>query len=318
MNEERVEWVSRDRIRIVGRAEQIVVGKAINHWPLVGDFVTLDETEERVEEVVSRRNVLRRADPGQGDQELAANVDVLLLVCGADRPIKAGRIAREAALAWECGAEPIVVITKSDLAADISGLMTTVVQQNPGIDVIATTTSDSTTAEMLLDVIGDRTAVLIGESGAGKSSLTNALAGRDVAAVDGVREGDQKGRHTTTARSLLAIGDGGTIIDTPGIRAVGLPSGVDVDELMFADIVALEGGCKFRDCRHLDEPGCNVRTAAEAGALPAQRLDLWHELRREAESAQRRANVHEQRRYERSFSRIVDEAQRIKRGDQPR
>jgi len=158
------------------------------------------------------------------------------------------------------------------------------------------------------------TAVLLGESGAGKSSLVNALLGRDAAATGAVRAGDAKGRHTTTNRQLHLLEGGGVLIDTPGIREVGLAGDEESVEAVYADIEDLALQCRFNDCAHEGEPGCAVAAAVADGGLDPERLDAFRVLRREAEAAARRAEEHERRAHERQGSKLVREALQHKPG----
>ena len=153
--------------------------------------------------------------------------------------------------------------------------------------------------------------MLLGESGAGKSTLVNALVGTDVAATAEVRAGDAKGRHTTTTRQLHPLPGGGVLLDSPGIRAVGLWVDPEAVDAVFPDIEALAEGCRFRDCAHGDEPGCAVLAAVEEGELAPERFEQWRSLRREAEHAAETAQ--ERNRKGRQFGRMAREAQRLKR-----
>jgi ribosome biogenesis GTPase len=279
--------------------------------PTVGDWVALRGGD--IQAVLPRSSVLRRRDVGgDREQQLAANVDLVLLVCGLDRPVKSGRIQRGATLAWDAGATPAIVLTKAAVAADVDDTVDRVQAENPAIDVIVTSAHEGIGLDEVRALVGDRTVVMLGESGAGKSSLLNALLGDDAAAIGRVRRGDAKGRHTTTARELRPLPSGGVLIDTPGIRAVGLWVDPDAVAMTFADVEELAEGCRFRDCQHGSEPGCAVVAAVESGELAAERLESWHELRREADSAARRAVAHERHAYERRFGRLVKEAQKHK------
>jgi ribosome biogenesis GTPase len=243
---------------------------------------------------------------------LAANVDLVLLVCGLDRPVKTGRIERGTALARDAGATPLVVLTKAALVPDPEAVVAKVKAAVPGLDVLVTSARENVGLDSLRDLAGGRTVTMLGESGAGKSSLVNALMGDDVAAIGDVRRGDAKGRHTTTTRELHVLPSGGVLIDSPGIRAVGLWVEPDAVAETVADIDRLAGQCRFADCRHDTEPGCAVTAAVEAGTITRARLEAWRELEREAEAAALRAAPHEQRRYEKRFARITKDAQRRK------
>jgi ribosome biogenesis GTPase len=256
--------------------------------PCVGDWLALqpiasrdDAPEEHV--VLPRRTLLSRADASRSSevQALAANVDVVGLVFSLAAPPKAASVERYLTLAWESGARPVVLLTKADVAAgDVDDLVAAVEASAPGADVIPLS---SVTGDGLVEV-GDAlagTVVLLGASGAGKSTLTNALLGAEVMATGEVRDSDGKGRHTTTTRELHLRPGGGVLIDTPGLRAVGL-SGVDDGlRLAFADVEALVEDCRFRDCAHGSEPGCAVRAAIDDGRLEGGRLDRYRKLERE-------------------------------------
>jgi ribosome biogenesis GTPase / thiamine phosphate phosphatase len=279
--------------------------------PAVGDWLACRDGD--VVAVLPRSSLLRRRDVGgEREQQLAANVDLVLLVCGLDRPVKPGRILRGATLAWDAGATPAVVLTKAAVPADVDATVRRVQAENPALDVIVTSAHEGVGLDDVRALIGDRTVVMLGESGAGKSSLLNALLCDEAASIGRVRTGDAKGRHTTTARELRPLPSGGVLIDTPGIRAVGLWVDPDAVSMTFADIDEIGSECRFRDCEHGSEPGCAVIAAVEAGELAAERLESWQSLRREAESAARRAVAHERHAYERQFGRITREAQKRK------
>lgn len=281
----------------------------------VGDRVLV--ADGVVREVLHRSSLLQRRDPSTGEgQPIAANVDVVVVVCGLDRPIRSGRIERFVTLAWDAGAVPLVVCTKDDLAEPEALAEATEAAEAaaPGTSVLVVSALDGDGLDELRSELADRTAVFVGESGAGKSTLLNALAGVDLAATGGVRAGDAKGRHTTTARQLHVL-DGFRVIDTPGVREVGLWAGVDAVDATFDDVVGLAADCRFGDCAHDGEPGCAVAAAVDGGRLPAARLDSWRRLRHEAASAELRADPVAARRAAKRFGRMVREAQRMKPRD---
>lgn len=286
--------------------ESLPVLASVEPTPVVGDWVVVDGGA--VVGVLPRTALLRRQGPDGSEQHLVANLDVLLIVCGLDRPVKAGRIQRSAALAWDAGATPVVVLTKADLIDDPAAAVDEVTAANPGVEVLLTSSTDGTGIDEIRRLIDGRTIVLLGESGAGKSTLTNALVGEDVVATGEVRSGDSKGRHTTTRRELHVLPTGGVLIDTPGIRGVGLWVDPDAVAATFDDVESLAEGCRFHDCAHNGEPGCAVAAAVEAGELAPERWEAWQVLRKEAESAARRSDEHERRSYERKFGRVVKEA----------
>jgi ribosome biogenesis GTPase len=303
-------------VRHDGVAVLVVGPRRVEHVPVrssagsvvAGDWVVV--AGGAVAEVLPRASLLRRHDPDRGDdQPLAANLDVVAVVCGLDRPVRPGRIARTAALAWDAGAVPVVVLTKADLLDDAGAVAAEVAAATPGADVLAVSATDGAGLDALREQVRGRTVALVGESGAGKSTLTNALVGDTVAAVAEVRAGDAKGRHTTTSRQLHLLADGGVLVDSPGIRAVGLVADPDAVDATFADVDELAAVCRFADCAHDTEPGCAVTAAVATGELPADRLARWRALRREAESAALRADEAARRREGRRLARRVREVQ---------
>jgi ribosome biogenesis GTPase / thiamine phosphate phosphatase len=268
--------------------------------PGVGDWVALRARSDfwLLEAILPRRTAFVRAGvgrdthgggrrSGQGEvggdstgQVLAANVDVAFVVEPAALT-DFGRIERLLALAWESGAQPYVVLTKADLALDLPALLTNVTATAPGVDVHAVSAVTGEGFETLRDLaVG--TSVLLGPSGAGKSTIVNVLAGSEVMVTQAIRAADGRGRHTTTHRELIELPTG-TIIDTPGLRRVGLYDIGSGLSQAFSDVEELAAECRFADCAHDKEPGCAVREAAATGDLPERRLTAWHKLRREAE-----------------------------------
>lgn len=271
----------------------------------VGDWLAING--ERGIDLLDRASLLRRrAAGGEEHQLLAANIDLVLLVMGLDRPVKAGRIRRGEALAFDAGAHPVLVLTKADLGEDVDALLAAVDEDHPGLEVIVTSAATGQGLDQLRDRMVAATAVLLGESGAGKSKLVNALIGADVAPVGLVRNGDRKGRHTTTSRQLHVLPSGGVVIDSPGIREVGLAGDEESVGATFADIDEVGQECHFADCRHVGEPGCAVALAIDSGGISADRLVAYRELLAEAVAAERRADEHERRSHERRFAKQVN------------
>lgn len=265
---------------------RLIKGADDGALPVVGDWVLIggDESEPLVEVVLERMTAIMRRDPGRSArvQVLAANVDVVLVTHPlADEP-NLSRIERELALVWDSGARPVVVLTKADLSPDAEAARSAVEGVAPGVDVhVTSTVADEGIGELEEYLSGGGTIALIGPSGSGKSTLVNALAGEDIRATREVRLSDGRGRHTTVSRELIPLPGGGLVIDTPGLRAVGMWDSAEGLAQTFSDIEELALGCRFRDCRHEDEPGCAVRAAVEQGELPSRRLTSFRELQAE-------------------------------------
>lgn len=293
---------------------QVHLARTLDPAPAVGDWVAVAGGAPVA--VLPRSSLLtRRAAIGDATQQLAANVDGVLVVCGLDRPVRAGRIDRFVTLAWDAGAVASVVLAKSDLADDAAAIAEGVAAAHPGVDVVTASVVDDHGIDEVRALAAGRTVVLVGESGAGKSSLTNALLGDEVMAIGEVRAGDAKGRHTTTTREAHPLPGGGVLIDTPGIRAVGLTADPDAVAATYADIDDLASGCRFSDCGHAGEPGCAVAEAVATQRLAPERLDGWRALEREAAAAELRAAPHLLRARNRRIGQIAKDAQRRKGRD---
>ncbi|MGN8244705.1 ribosome small subunit-dependent GTPase A [Cellulomonas soli] len=274
--------------------------------PTVGDLLLVEEDADatadpasassgtlRVRELLPRRSALVRDSAGSTSavQVLAANIDVVLVVEHLDPEPALGRVERLLTLAWRSGALPVVVLTKADLVPDPAGMAADVAGSAPGVDVHTVSATDGTGLDGVRALLEPgRTFVVVGPSGAGKSTLVNALAGREVMGT-GERRADGRGRHTTTHRELVPLQGGALLIDTPGVRGVGLVADPDALDEAFADVADLARGCRFADCRHAGEPGCAVAEAVESGELSARRLESWHRLAREAAHQARRADA---------------------------
>jgi len=261
--------------------------------PCAGDWVVLRHwTDGRttVEAVLPRRSAIVRhaaGDESQG-QVLAANLDHVAVVEPMHPTPNGRRIERLLALAWESGASPLVVLTKADTAADPTAVAAQIADVTPGAPVHPVSALDGTGLDALKPLVAPgRTLGLLGASGAGKSTLVNALAGTEVMGTRALRA-DGKGRHTTAYRALVPLPGGGAVLDTPGIRTVGLLDGEGGLEQAFADVIALARTCRFTDCRHAGEPGCAVSAALTSGRLSPRRLASWHKLQREIARETRR------------------------------
>jgi ribosome biogenesis GTPase / thiamine phosphate phosphatase len=265
---------------------QLPLSPALDPAPVVGDWVLHDEVTVRA--VLPRESLLRRRGAhGEVEQPVAANIDTVLVVHGGDRPVSAGRVQRFAALAWDAGAVPVLVLAKSDLVEDPEATIEELLSGERRMEAVITSTVHGTGLDQVHELVSGRTVVVVGESGVGKSTLVNALAGDEVAAVGEVREGDRKGRHTTTSRQLHVLPDGGCLIDTPGVRAIGLWVDPEAVAETFSDIDELATDCRFSDCGHETEPGCAVRAAVESGTLAVARVESWRRLQDEADATER-------------------------------
>ncbi|MDH6579210.1 ribosome small subunit-dependent GTPase A [Kitasatospora sp. MAP5-34] len=254
--------------------------------PCTGDWAAVDLAAApmpTVSALLPRGTAIIRKGAGarSDGQVLAANIDTVLIAVSLAAEPDLGRIERFLALAWESGAEPLVVLTKADLVDDADFVRSDVEEIAPGVTVLVVSAETGEGVDVLRACAPGSTA-LIGQSGAGKSTLTNALAGTDVMTVQQTRAADEKGRHTTTTRELIPLPGGGVVIDTPGLRGVGLYGGEGLAHA-FSDIEELAENCRFHDCGHRSEPGCAVGAALADGTLPLRRMDSYLKLQRENE-----------------------------------
>lgn len=263
--------------------------------PVTGDWVEVDDQEGLgpvISTILERTTSVSRRDPAQRDLEqvLATNVEVAGVVHGLDRPLPPGRLERMLVVAINSGAAPLVILSKLDAAAAGDESEAIVRSVCGDIPVVTTSIVDGTGLNELLGHIGaGRTVALIGASGVGKSALVNALAGEERLEVGPVRDADAKGRHTTTARELVLLpGDAGLVLDTPGIRSVGLWEAEHALDLVFEDLEVLSAQCRFHDCAHGSEPGCAITTAVAGGALDSRRVDRYVGLIAELDTQRRR------------------------------
>lgn len=288
-------------VALAGGPVRAMFGPTVSPPPVVGDWVVLDR-HHTPQATLPRDSLLRRRAAGsEGEQPLVANVDLVLIVCGLDRPVRLGRVQRTLTLANDAGAESLVVLTKADtVGPEVPAIATlTVAEVDPGLEAVTLSATGGWGIADLLERIGRRTVALIGESGAGKSTLVNALMAAEVAAEGLVRTGDAKGRHTTTSRELHLLATGGVLVDTPGIREVGVFVDPDAVAETFADIEELAEGCRFTDCAHDHEPGCAVLAALTDRRLDSDRLANWRALKVEAATAAQRGDPGEVGRRER-------------------
>ncbi len=260
---------------------------ALSLYPAVGDFVmlSLPATEAGhalIHRVLQRKSAFARRAVGleQQSQIVAANIDLVFICMSLNNDYNASRLERYLAVAWNSRALPVVILTKTDLCADLSPILEEISALAPGVEVLSTSVNDQSSHDSLRACLKPGvTASFIGSSGVGKSTLINLLAGKDILRTARIGQ-DDKGRHTTTHRELLLLPQGGLVIDTPGMRELGVES-ADLSQ-SFADIEALTARCRFDNCTHGPEPGCAVREALETGNLDARRWANYQKLKREA------------------------------------
>jgi ribosome biogenesis GTPase len=276
----------------------------------VGDWV-LTQGVQLLRRLDRQTHLARRAAGLAQTQSIAANIDTLFIVTSCNEDFSEPRLERYLALAAEAGCTPVVLLTKADLAVDPEPYRQATERLTRGLTAVPIDARDPAVAASLADWCGPgRTVALIGSSGVGKTTLTNALTGGSEATA-AIREDDAKGRHTTTFRALRPIPGGGWIIDTPGMRAIPLSDVAGGIDATFAEITELAPACKFRDCRHDGEPGCAVAAAIEAGSVDPARLKRWRKLQLEdRQNTETRAEAHARGR---SFGKIAREAQTHRR-----
>jgi ribosome biogenesis GTPase len=253
---------------------------------VVGDWIALSHPQGHdlaiIEAILPRSSSFVRKDPGEeiGEQVLTANVDVVFVVQSlSGRGVNVRRLERELVLAWESGAQPVVVLSKADLSLDPKAAAEEAAAVALGVDVVVESAITHVGLDELLELAGPGTTIaLLGGSGVGKSTLVNRMLGIDLLDTVEVRAADDKGRHCTVAREMVMLPSGGVVIDTPGMRALALWDAPDGIAAAFADVLAFAVHCKFRDCSHTSEPGCAVLAAVESGELPQRRLDSYRDL----------------------------------------
>lgn len=263
-------------------------------WPVVGDYVHFIYNpigDSMISSVCERKNVLRRPDQSGHaigyvktmlEQVMVANFDYVFIVTSLNGNFNHNRIARYVGHTLETGAIPVVVLTKSDLCNDVDSYVEEIKKLSDKVKVHAISALYNIGLQELKQYFKEgKTIVLLGSSGVGKSTLVNAIAGKEIMKTSGIRETDSKGRHTTTHRQLIELPGGVTVIDTPGMREIGMQNVEKGIDDTFSDIKELETQCRFHDCRHVTEPGCAIKAALESGQLAKDRYELYCSLQKE-------------------------------------
>lgn len=317
------------------------VGGALHHraerrgaLPAVGDWVATltagstpsevssahpGENHALIEYVFPRRSKFTRKVAGRQQQEqiIAANLDVVFVVGALNREFNLRRLERYLVLVWESGARPVLLLNKADLCDDREAVLAEAAAVAPGVDVHLLSARLGEGVDQVRRHLGrGRTAAFVGSSGVGKSTLTNALLGHERLAVSAVREGDDRGRHTTTSRRMLFLPDGSMVIDTPGMRELQLWEAGSGVERAFDDVGSFADECRFRDCTHNGEPGCRVRTALQDGELDEERLENYRKLQAELDFQRRKQDprlLHEQKEKWKKLCQAARESSRRKR-----
>ena len=307
----RVAQASRGQLRLLGMGEPVSAtlrgrfkdpvaeGSEV---PVVGDWVAADLSSGSavVEHVLKRISCFVRKSAGKSSkpQVLAANLDRIFIVTACGRDFNPRRIERYLAAVWSSGAEPVVVVNKTDLPHDRIAMMEELNSVALGVETAMVNTRDEDGLDKLTPLLeSGMTIALVGSSGVGKSTIINILLGDDRQATQETREGDQKGRHTTSAQELFVTRNGLILIDTPGMRELGLFDAESGMEQTFSDISELADGCRFRDCSHTSETGCAVLAAVEDGVLELERLESYQRQRREIAHNERRAGENSKKRW---------------------
>jgi ribosome biogenesis GTPase len=267
----------------------------VSTYPAVGDFVLVKHNpigEDIIYYVLDRKSKFSRLDSfNEIEQIVATNFDYVFIMTSLNHDFNLRRIERYLASAWESGAVPVIVLTKADLCSDYEAYVEQIEEIAFGVSIVPISSVTGEGMERLQEFTKPgKTLVFLGSSGVGKSTLVNAIAGEEVMKTNGIREDDSKGRHTTTHRQLIMLENGTMIIDTPGMREIGMWNASEGLDSAFADIEELSGQCRFNDCSHENEPGCAVKRALDSGELTAARWQSYLKLKKEIRYAEMKEN----------------------------
>ena len=322
----RVIAVHKERYKLVceygdcyGRLKTREYYMKMEDFPTAGDFVTINYNpsgDSMIVKTLPRRTFFMRKDPNpnKAEQAVAANFDYVFIMQSLNHDFNPKRLERYLTLAWQSGAQPVVILTKADLLENFSDKIATMKLYAMGVPVHAVSSQTGYGLSELDKYFSPRkTVVFLGSSGVGKSSLVNALAGEEIMATNGIREDDSRGRHTTTHRELIMLQNGAMIIDTPGMRSLGMWDVSGGIENAFTDVERFLGRCKFNDCRHESEPGCAIKAAIESGELARERFESYQALIKEARySNDKEAFLRNKREWHKSLSKGTKQFKKIK------
>lgn len=317
----RVLAINRNRIDVAGKhgLQQLTVPgswflRDAEELPIVGDWLLLDSETGQPKQLLERKSLFRRKAAGNEAklQLMVANVDTLFIVTSCNRDFNLSRLERYLALALDAKVEPVLVLTKIDLVDDGLEYQRQAMSLNPDIAVETVNALNAESVAPLLAWCGHgQTVAMAGSSGVGKSTLLNSLCGTSEQVTGAIRDEDEKGRHTTTARSVHFLPEGGLLIDSPGIRELQLSDCEAGVSSLFEDIEILAQSCRYKDCRHLSEADCAVKAAVNWGDLSPRRLANYQKLM--AEQERNSETIAEKRRRERNFGKLCRSAQAVRR-----